>query len=477
MKRRIVALCLMLVMILPMIAACGEANIDGTTEPSVTTTKTTHPPPPHMLGYLYRILDFDAFPQTIESDVVTIVDKGIYRRNELVKSRFNIGITAETRSYATWWENTSIVKRLAAAERAEYDLVTLVLEHAFAEVLNGNVVAACDLPNVVDMSKPWHHQSLNDSTTVDGVPLFDFTAMDVQPGGECLIFNRDLADELNLDDPYDLVNEGVWTYDAMWQMAKTAACDLDKYPGWTEEDRCGFVSDYRQMTTLVQLGTGEFFVNLGDGAPSLNKSEELVDLLFEATEALSQEGVVSKSFDVWDTTEMFNLEGRKHFENDLSMFILGATDHLKEFGDMESDFGILPYPKKNAEQSRYYVPASSLGTISMILSCHGDIEFAALVKEALAVESLNYYYPAYYEQTAKNRYLRDERDLDMLKIITDSAVVDLGNTVWYVEIRNRIAEELYWRRGTAFEEKLDDITPYADVLIDNLMDFVNSKKN
>ena len=476
--RRIITLCLLVTMLLPVLAACSKGTDTGTTALNTDgggTGYTVDLPIIDANGYEFRILDFDNFEQTLEDDPITVVDQAVYKRNELVKSRFNIDITAETKPYATWWDNTALVQRLASTEAPEYDLVTLVFKDAYAEILVDDVVAACDLPDIIDMTKPWHMTSLNDHMTVDGVALMDFTAFDVRPGGNCIIFNKDMVDLLNLDDPYVKVKDGTWTYDDMWAMAKAAIADLDNNPEWTEDDRYGFFNNWHQMTTFVHMGTGEMLVKLNDGTPSLNKSEGLVSVFMDAAEELSQDGMMFDVYGEWQKdSEASNTRGRQSFTNDQCMFVLGHTNYLTEFGDMESDYGILPYPKKTVDQSRYYINNSAAN--SLILTCHSDIEFVAIVKEALAVESLNYYHPAYYELTIQNRYLRDEEDLEILKIITDSSALDMGNTAWWVEIRNPLAEEVFEVGGTNFASKLQSLEPKVKGLISDLTTFVNSKK-
>ena len=174
--RRIITLCLLLAMVLPVMVACSKdpgKDTSAVTTDATGTGYTVDLPIIDANGYEFRILDFDNYEQTLEDDPITVVDQAVYKRNELVKSRFNIDITAETKAYATWWDNTSLVQRLASTEAPEYDLVTLVFKDAYTEILADDLVAACDLPDIIDMSQPWHMTSLNDHMTVDGVQLTD----------------------------------------------------------------------------------------------------------------------------------------------------------------------------------------------------------------------------------------------------------------------------------------------------------------
>lgn len=103
-------------------------------------------------------------------------------------------------------------------------------------------------------------------------------------------------------------------------------------------------------------------------------------------------------------------------------------------GDMEDDYGIVPYPKMTEEQEVYYANLDG-GRIYLPLSCSTDLERVCVIKEALAVGSLNYYYPAYYEDAVQNRYVRDTESIRMLEIITNGVSYDLGTGIWWDIIR------------------------------------------
>lgn len=75
------------------------------------------------------------------------------------------------------------------------------------------------------------------------------------------------------------------------------------------------------------------------------------------------------------------------------------------------------------------------GFIYLPLSCSTDLERVCVIKEALAVGTLNYYYPAYYEDAIQNRYVRDTDSVRMLEIITNGIYMDLGTSIWWDIIR------------------------------------------
>ena len=476
MKKRILSLCLLVVMVLPIMVACGKGDDKVTVQPGVTDNAeyvAPYLPEADYNGYEYRFLDMSYNVQIIEDNPVTILDNAIFKRNEKVANKYNVVFKNQIEDL--WWNVPGIVQRLAAAEAAEYDLVSLVFMSAYNEIISGNVATATDLvaTGYVDMSRPWHKQSLNDFMTFDGISMVDFTAFDIKPGGECIIFNKDIVKELNFEDPYDLVDAGTWTYDVMWQMMKAAAFDLDNDGEWTEDDRYGIIADYHSMTSFINTGAGHLLVNTNNGAPELNKSEALISTYINAMEHIYADGAYLEIYEIWDKTDEAFTQQSTRFMNGNAMFMLGGTNDLMQFGDMEDDYGILPYPKASAEQEKYYTPAT--GELYVPLACHENLQAVVIIKEALAVESLNYVYPAYYEQTLKNRYLREERDLEILEVITDSVINDLGYTIWWDDIRNTWAEVVNSKNNN-FVSALEKNDSRMKTLITTLNNFIAEKK-
>ena len=106
------------------------------------------------------------------------------------------------------------------------------------------------------------------------------------------------------------------------------------------------------------------------------------------------------------------------------------TRYLKAaswFRDMDTDFGILPYPKWDATQQDYCNTMHAYGTSYISV----PITTADQARTGAVIESLAYYgqkqlTPAYYETTLKGKYFRDEESAAMLDLIFKSRFFDIG---------------------------------------------------
>jgi hypothetical protein len=188
------------------------------------------------------------------------------------------------------------------------------------------------------------------------------------------------------------------------------------------------------MTSLAYFGRGLRIVDFSPEIPVVSQDERLFGMFALLSDHLDTEGFLLDTFAEYGAAEASRVSGNTLFASGGSLFMQRGTRTLMTLGAMEDDYGIVPFPKWDEEQENYFV-APDGGNIALPLACSADLERVCVIKEALAVESLNIYYPVYYESSLKNRYLRDEDSLRMLAIITDSVMWDLGSSLWWDIVR------------------------------------------
>lgn len=94
---------------------------------------------------------------------------------------------------------------------------------------------------------------------------------------------------------------------------------------------------------------------------------------------------------------------------------------------MQSDFGILPFPKLDPEQEGYYstFQYNNADAISVPKTC-GDTGRVGLITEAYQMYAHETIMPAYYEYTLTLRNARDTDSGEMLDIIFGSRNFDIS---------------------------------------------------
>ena len=102
------------------------------------------------------------------------------------------------------------------------------------------------------------------------------------------------------------------------------------------------------------------------------------------------------------------------------------THAVRIFTDVEDDYGILPYPKWDENQSGYYTMSDGSSPLIAVPKTVKDTDFVGMITEAMAAESYKQVTPVIYDIALKVRGARDEESLEVIDLATRSGVVDFG---------------------------------------------------
>lgn len=118
---------------------------------------------------------------------------------------------------------------------------------------------------------------------------------------------------------------------------------------------------------------------------------------------------------------------------------------------MENDYGILPYPKWDEAQTEYYTMVDGSHDILAVPITATNLERTGIITEALSAESYKRVIPAYYETALKTKYARDDESVQMLDMIANSRVFDIGYVYDGWSGASFIFQELISANNTSFE--------------------------
>ena len=289
----------------------------------------------------------------------------------------------------------------------------------------------------LDLSAPWWDQNIQkDLSLSDKVYLLtgDISIKD-DGGGFLLYFNKHLINEYNLASPYELVKSGNWTLAEFSSMVKAVSEDLNgtgEYEEWA--DRFGLLTDSEQIHRLyLGLGGQYFEGNAKDGYRISITDEKNFQRLNDLYELLGDERYCAMLRGDWDvSTDNIHWYSRAvGFGGDHYLFCVSGTGAVTELRDMEHEFGILPMPKYDTNETRYYSCVDTNIPVLALLINTPDLEKSAIILEALANEGMYTVTPVFNETLLERKYTRDEESIDMLKIIAQSRVYDLmGIAKW-----------------------------------------------
>jgi len=287
----------------------------------------------------------------------------------------------------------------------------------------------------IDLSKPYWDQGLNDSLSIAG---YQYTAvgaanLDIYDLTFCLLFNKDMILNNQLTSPYELVDNGTWTFDKMAEYLEIAVNDENGDGLMDLNDTYGYVSAYKMATPGFWIG--------GD-VMSIGKDEE--DMPYVAFGEEQFLNVFEKTFKVvWDTgaswmTEDGNdipVDCRTLFKEGKSMFMDMSFFYIEQMRDSDVEFGIIPYPKYDEAQENtrcrvcYYMPYIVSGVCE-------DVEMVGTILEAMHCYSYEKVIPVYYDICLKTKNARDEESQRMLDLIFNNRVIDIGDSTLCGSLRD-----------------------------------------
>jgi len=298
-----------------------------------------------------------------------------------------------------------------------------------------------DVP-YIDLSKPYWDAGINESLSLGGVRYAAIGDLSISTHDltYILLFSSAIVTQNNLENPYSLVFEGKWTMDAMNSMMETAMQDLNGNGERDEDDVFGYLAANKMVLPSFWIGAGEKSMEYDEsGTPVLSMTDERFVSVIEKIYAMTYDNNAR-----FKTAEDSDVPSacRDMFASGHSLFLDCSLFWVAALRDMETDFGIIPYPKYDETQAdycarvSYYMPP-------MIPITNANLELTGAVLEETNYRAKLHITPAYYEISLKGKYSRDPESISMLDLIFASRVVDLGDTLFCSNVRDGFVASMY----------------------------------
>ena len=371
---------------------------------------------------LIRIVDNPDWTEWRQRDIYAEEESGdpvndaVYRRNRAVEEKYNFTVS-EIPAINNF--DTILPKAVKSGDDT-YDIVCPGYKDSLAIHAQSGMFLDFFGIEYIDFSKPWWDQNAPEQLKICGKLYATFSDMLVlhKDATEAMIFNKQLVADLGLEIPYTLVREGNWTMDKLLEFAKAGKKDLDGDAAMTTDDQFGLVAQLDSITSWVH-GCGMAFGGKdNDDYPTDNfpENQKLYSVIEKTFELMYDEGTIDlhhyeNKFPIYDYQRNMFSENRGL----VSWIRMRIVETLRS---METDFGILPLPKYDKEQSKYYsyINPYTANSISIPKSC-SDPDRAGFILEALSAESRYTVQPAFYDTNLKGKYSRDNDSEEMLDII------------------------------------------------------------
>ncbi|MBO4229227.1 MAG: carbohydrate ABC transporter substrate-binding protein [Clostridia bacterium] len=351
-----------------------------------------------------------------------IVNDAVFNRNLAAEQRFNVKITPlVTERYPN---------ELVMAGETSMDLVMANGWAMSKVVAEGPWMNLIGFPYLNLEAEYWSPRCL-EGTVVDGIVFMmpsDF-CLDPLANTGVLFFNKRILEENDLQNPYDLVHSDTWTLENFLRLVASVGRDLNGDGVMDVSDLYGgiFRTQWR-LGAFMQFyfGCGEVFTKTDSEKGRVisfnpDRSQRVIEMLRE---------VLEDRHLCLDINDIERMESNSYYETVFldghALFCQDFVSSLDVFREMEDDFGIVPNPKYDETQDRYYqrvVPTSTMFAIPVTVQ---NEEKTGAITEYLSWLSHSTVLPAFYEVTVQTKRTRDEDTIEMLDIIRASRIFEFG---------------------------------------------------
>ena len=366
------------------------------------------------------------------------INDAVYNRNVKIEDAYKVKIALQLEQST---DIASMVGQQVTAGDSTYDVVYQLLSAAPALIQKSYFHNLFNVPNI-DLEKPWWDQNSISSLSTMGILPLVSTSINVndKDATAALAFNKTIAENNQLEDLYTLVREGKWTYDKLTEMAEATYNDSNGDGTMTPDDVYGFLGG-RDVIDSLYHGSGSQFI-------TKNENDEFVFTFGTERDV----DVISKGIDIVNSSWYFNHHAwkdqsdilyRQIFETGHGLFFWMRLDDVTNMRAGDADFGIIPIPKYEEAQDKYYslVSQHTTGLMSIPITCAGDnLSMVGMVLEALAAESHYTLIPEYIETSLKTKNSRDAESADMLDIILGNRVFDPMNVYSFANFGDAIMD-------------------------------------
>lgn len=443
MSKKIRALCLLLalLMVASVFVACGDtgdAEESGTqagTKENVTEVETD--PVEDALaslreeadwgdndfGILY-VNDIGGYTEEVEAEAKAsdttssgVINDAVFERNTLFEEYCNLNFVLIPVS------NGAVTGRLQGEVQTatgDFHLVTMTTDATARSATGGQLYNYLDLDIDFEDKVWWDRGTLD--FALDGRVFFMNGPFNIVDDDVTYFvgFNKKLQREHQIPDLYQTVRNMDWTMDYLNSIISNLSSDNGDGT-WDEKDTYGL--------TATGVISASFFYGSGLKYVDNSMDKDIPELMLDDK--------MDRVLDVLDITRSIIHEnnstytgiGLEIFMQNRALFGYEVISYLRTLSSsMEGEYGVLPVPKFDKDQDRYYAHSNPIGSTLSIPTtvAQTDVEQFANVLEIYCLLSQKLVRPAYYEVTLMTRNIQDLESAEMLELILSSRVYDLA---------------------------------------------------
>ena len=356
---------------------------------------------------------------TTEETTGEPVNDAVYERTQRTNEFLNVDVKENNVS-----DSTAELKRSVKAGGGDFDVALCTLMNSFGIAMEGNILDLNTLGGQLDLSTSWWDQNAVHDLDINGKLYFTTSDFDTTrfDSIRSLYFNKQLVTDLSLENPYDLVDDNRWTLDKFVEICALGESDLDGDGVMTDTDRYGYVTYGELAVDMLTAGAGIRYI---DKDPDTGR-------LMDGTQGEKLVDVYAKIYDLlWTDNRIFDCRQSRYskydrglgdriqepvFTENHAIFYSECMAWTRVLREMEADFGVVPPPKFNEDQDRYYSIILN-PFMQMIPITEKETERTCNILDVLAAASHDTVVDAYVNVTLTGKVARDPDTVRMLHLV------------------------------------------------------------
>ena len=373
-------------------------------------------------GVFYNSLAPDANEIWYETETGEVYSDAIYHRNCLTEELLNIRIQPDFSASEFGAVTGEVHKRVLAGD-TDMDAAVASLTYVVSMASQGDLTNLFRV-NTMELDKPWYDQNVIRNYGYKGEKLFSVTGsynVFDDLSAPMIMYGIKILQDHGLQDPAELVREGIWTIDNMMIMAETVTEDLNGDGTMTPGDDAFGILDNTDIMVHFMEGAAQPMTRVDENSvPYINTQTEkyitVAEFIFNRV--ITNESVV------------LGLSGvlKPIFGENRGAFYVSLMASLGAFRELEVDFSLLPMPKYNEAEESYVDPINSVWCTSLCIPVSVvDVERSGTIWNVLSAFSMNTVDKVLYEVLLGAKLIRNEETVEMLDYILNNKQYCWGN--------------------------------------------------
>ena len=404
-----------------------------------------------------------------------VLNDAAYKRKSDVEDKYNCTINEMNVSSGS----SEVVDQLNTSVMAGDDLYGLALiraSHYNALINSGTLTDLTKIP-YLELENDYYLNQSYDTLSIDGSHYGIVSNLSTNQYLLifCSYFNKVMLDEYKLGDMYDLVRDGKWTIDSMYEMSKLVAADLNNDGEFDSDDRYGTTYIIDVPEGLINSCGVRLAKDVGDGIEKTYRSETSLNRLQHIFDILCDKSVTFNIHSRVPSSDVQRLE-ISMFTDAQSLFSLAGGYYALQFRNMKDDFGIIPLPKYDEAQEDYLSPVfSNIFPVTVVPRSNLNSEWTGILLEELSYRGYTELLPALYDTILTGKCARDDDSVEMLDMIFSYTTYDIGMIFDFGGVRTEI-RNIFSELDGNFVSTFASIDSKVDANIDELIRSVNETK-